>query len=418
MTSAKLLRIVAAAAASHAAAAMADADDWISRFSFSGYGTLGVVRSSERNADYLIDQFKPTGPGFTHEWSADVDSRVAGQVSLKLSQSLTGVVQVIAQQRYDDTYRPEVEWANLKYDITPDISVRAGRTVLPVFMVTDSRRIGYANPWVRPPVEVYGLVPLTHSDGVDTSIRWPIGDYSNTFQASYGRADIKFPLPVGGGVGGADVRDILTLVDTLEHGFLTLRVNYGQAKLTIDAFDPLFNGFRQFGPAGAAIADRFELKDRRAEFVGVGAGYDPGSWFALGEWARFDTHSVVGRRSAWYVSGGPRFGKFTPYATYARVKVESATSDPGLPLAGLPPQFAQQAAILNGALNAQLSFVPAQTTWSAGVRWDAWRSVALKAQYDHVTRDQGTNGTFGNLQPGFQPGGSANIVSVAADFVF
>jgi len=417
MTSNRMLRIAFAAALGHATLAAAD-DDWMSRFSFSGYGTLGVVRSSERNADYLVDQFKPTGPGFTHEWSPDVDSRLAGQMTLKVSQSLTGVVQVIVQQRYDDTYKPEVEWANLKYDITPDLSVRAGRTVLPVFMVTDSRKVGYANPWVRPPVEVYGLVPLTHSDGIDGSFRWPIGAFNNTFQATYGRADIKFPLPVSGGVGDAKVRDILALVDTLEHGFLTLRLNYGQAKLTIDAFDPLFNAFRQFGPAGASIADRFELKDRRAEFVGAGVGYDPGAWFAIAEWAQFDTHSVVGKRSAWYVSGGARLGALTPYATYSRVKVDSATSDPGLPLAGLPPQLAQTVAILNGALNAQLSFVPAQTTWSAGVRWDAWRSVALKAQYDHVRRDQGTNGTFGNIQPGFQPGGSANIFSVAADFVF
>ena len=332
-----LLRLLALGAAAQALLAAAADDWWTGAVSFSGYGTLGVVHSSERNADYLVDQFKPTGPGFTHAWSADVDSRLAGQVTLKVSQQITGVVQVIVQQRYDDSYRPEVEWANLKYEFTPDISVRAGRTVLPVFMVTDSRRVGYANPWVRPPVEVYGLVPLTHSDGVDTSIRWPLGAFSNTIQATYGRTDIKFPLPLGGGAGDAKVREILALVDTVEHGFTTLRLNYGRARLTIDAFDPLFNGFRQFGPAGAAIADKYEVKDRLATFLGVGAGYDPGSWFAIAEWARFDTHSVVGKRSAWYVSGGPRFGRATPYLTYGRVKVESQTSDAGLPLAGLPP---------------------------------------------------------------------------------
>ena len=418
MTSSKALRLLAAVAAGHAAVAAADADDWMSRFSFSGYGTLGVVRSSERNADYLVDAFKPTGPGFTHQWSADVDSRVAGQVSLRLSQSLTGVVQVIAQQRYDDTYRPEVEWANLKYEFTPDISVRAGRIVLPVFMVTDSRKVGYANPWVRPPVEVYSLVPVTNSDGADTSIRWPMGDFSNTFQATYGRSDSKFPPQPTTGTLEAKARSLVALVDTIEHGFATLRLNYGRAKVTIDAFDPLFNAFRQFGPAGAAIADKYQLDDKVVTFLGLGGSYDPGPWFAIGEWARFDTNSVIGRRSAWYVSGGPRFGKFTAFATYARVKADSATSDPGLPLAGLPAPIAQQAAILNATLNAQLAAIARQKTWSLGVRWDALRDVALKAQVDHVKRDAGSIGTFGNIQPGFQPGGSANIVSVAADFVF
>jgi hypothetical protein len=412
----KFLRFLAFAAAGHAA--LAAADDWSEMFSLSGYGTLGLVRSSERNADYLVDAFKPSGPGFTRQWSADVDSRVAGQVTLRLSQQLTGVVQVIVQQRYDDTYRPEVEWANLRYAFTPDLSVRAGRIVLPVFMVTDSRKVGYANPWVRPPVEVYGLVPVTHSDGADMSIRWPLGAVTNTFQATYGRSDNKFPGQPGSGPLEAKARQLYAFVDTVEHGFTTLRVNYGRAKVTIDAFDPLFNGFRQFGPAGASIADRFELKDKEVTFVGLGASLDPGTWFAMAEWARFDTNSIVGKRSAWYVSGGPRLGKFTPYVTYARVKSDGPTSDPGLPLAGLPPQFAQQAAVLNAALNAQLALVAAQRSWSAGVRWDLWRSVALKAQYDRVRRDAGSVGTFGNIQPGFQPGGSANIVSVAADFVF
>jgi hypothetical protein len=188
--------------------------------------------------------------------------------------------------------------------------------------------------------------------------------------------------------------------------------------VTIAAFDPLFDGFRQFGPAGAAIADRYAINDREVTFLGLGASYDPGPWFALGEWARFDTYSVVGRRSAWYVSGGPRLGRLTAYVTYARAKNESNTSDPGLSLVGLPPQAAGTAAALDAALNAQLAIVAAQRTWSLGVRWDVLRNAALKAQVDRVRRDEGSNGTFGNIQPGFQPGGSANIFSVAADFVF
>jgi len=92
-----LFRILAIAASAQAALAAAADDWWSGAVSFSGYGTLGVVRSSERNADYLVDAFKPTGPGFTHEWSPDVDSRLAGQVTLKIAPRLTGVVQVVAQ---------------------------------------------------------------------------------------------------------------------------------------------------------------------------------------------------------------------------------------------------------------------------------------------------------------------------------
>jgi hypothetical protein len=150
----------------------------------------------------------------------------------------------------------------------------------------------------------------------------------------------------------------------------------------------------------------------------MGATYDPGSWFATGEWARFDTHSVLGAKTAWYVSGGHRFGGWTPYLTYAREKADSETSVAGLGLQGLPPQAAGTAAFLNQTLNGLLGLVPAQHTVSAGVRWDFMRNAALKVQVDDVRVDSGSRGTFGNFQPGFQPGSTARIVSAVVDFVF
>jgi hypothetical protein len=397
---------------------LARADDATPSFSFSGYGTLGVVHSDNDRADYLVDGFKPNGPGFTRSWSPDVDSRVGAQVTGNLTLKLSVVLQVIAQQRYDDTYTPAVEWANVKYQATPDFSVRAGRVVLPVFMVTDSRHIGYANPWVRPPVEVYSLVPVTNSDGVDASYRLALGEATNTLQVSTGASRSKFPNATRLGGGTAKVRKLFAFVDTVEWGPASARINYGRAALTVPEYAPLFDAFRQFGPQGADIARRFDVNDRSVDFLGFGAGYDPGPWFLTGEWARFDTHSVLGAKSAWYVSGGPRIGKFTPYLTYARMKAESATTDPGLSLAGLPPPIAQQAAVLNATLNAQLSAIPVQSTVSLGVRWDFLRNAALKVQYDRVDVGANSRGTFGNVQPDFQPGAKVQVFSAAVDFVF
>jgi len=395
-------------------AAEADAPPW----SVSGYGTLGAVRSSEDRADYLVDVFKPTGPGFTRRWSADVDSRVGVQVTANPAPRLSAVLQVVSQQRYDSSYAPTVEWANVQYRLTPELSVRAGRIVLPVFMVTDSRKVGYANAWVRPPVEVYSLVPLTNNDGADARFRMPIGDYTNSVEVSFGRSDAKFPDPMGTGHGTAKASNVLVVVDTLERGFASARVSYGRARLTIDTLDPLFDAFRQFGPPGEAIAERFALEDKRVTFAGVGASYDPGPWFAIGEWARFETHSVVGARHAWYLSGGYRIGKWTPYATCARTQGDGETSTPGLPLTGLPAPLAGVAAGLNAALNGILADVLAQRTVSVGARWDFRNNAALKLQFDRVDRAAGSSGTFGNAQPGFQRGGRANVFSAAVDFVF
>lgn len=175
---------------------------------------------------------------------------------------------------------------------------------------------------------------------------------------------------------------------------------------------------RQFGPRGAELADRYGINDKRVSFLGFGATYDPGQWFVMGEWARFKTNSLLGDKVAWYASGGYRFGKVTPYLTYARIKADSPTSDPGLPVTGLPPDFAATAAFLNATLNAQLGLIPRQSTTSAGLRWDFWRNAALKLQYDRVDLAEGSRGTFGNVQPGFRRGGSVDVYSAAVDFLF
>jgi hypothetical protein len=378
----------------------------------SGFGTLGVAHSSEEDADFTSSIFKPNGAGFTHAWSADVDSIVGGQVIGNFTSQLSAMVQVISEQRFDGSYKPYVEWANVRYQVTSDLSLRVGRIVLPSFMVSDTRNIGYANAWVRPPIEVYGLVPVANSDGVDASYRFQIGDAIQTVVGSYGQTMNEQP-----GGGRAEARREWIISDTVEYGAATLHVAYQQAHLTIDPLNAFFDVFRQFGPQGVAIADKYDQDNKPLSFIGLGALYNPGEWFVAGEWGTSEFHSALGKRTAWYVSGGHRFGKLTPYLNYAEAIVDSRTSDPGLNTAALPAQLAGPASGLNAGLNALLSSAPAQNTTSLGIRWDLVTRMDIKLQYDRTRLDAGSIGTFINLQPGFQPGSTANIFSVAFDFV-
>ena len=94
------------------------------------------------------------------------------------------------------------------------------------------------------------------------------------------------------------------------------------------------------------------------------------------------------------------------------------TSEAGLPTTGLPPQLAIPAQQLNAGLNTFLSTIPVQSTWSAGVRWDAAPDIALKLQFDRVRPTDGSRGTLINQQPDFRSGRAFGIASVALDFVF
>jgi predicted porin len=382
-------------------------------FSFSGFGTLGVVHSSENKADFTSSVFKPGGAGYTESWSAAVDSLIGAQLTADITTQLSAVVQIIAEQNDDNTYKPHVEWANVKYQFTPDFSLRVGRVLLPTFFASDLRKVGYANPWVRPPSEVYALLPITNGDGVDISYRLHIGDLTDTVQANLGQNDAELPYHRGNAHG----RNQWGLANTAEYGAWTLHIAFQKSQLTIASFDALFNAFRLFGPQGIAIADKYNLDNKPFVTEAIGARYDPGRWFMMGEWAHSNTHSIFSVDTAWYVSAGYRLWKFTPYVTYAVARTDTS-SDPGLSLSGLPPNLAGFAAGLNAGLNAILESNPDQSTVSVGSRWDFMKNLDLKLQYDHSRHGARSAGNLTNLQPGFQPGGTVNLFSATVDFVF
>jgi Gram-negative porin len=410
-----LYAIVLAAMLSSPAGVRAAAEDLsASMFSFSGFGTLGLVHSSEDRADFVANPLQPSGAGYTRPWSPDVDSRLGVQVTAQFTPQLSAMLQVISEQNYDNTFTPHVEWADISYQPTPEFTVRVGRMVLPTFLLSDSRKVGYASPWVRPPVEVYDLSPVYDNDGVDTSYKMHLGGFVNTLVGSYGKNDFGVP-PQGGTL---DDNHQWAIADTVEYDALTLHVAYLRSSITYRTLDAVFDAFRQFGPQGTALANQYDLDNKLGQQITAGAIYDPGQWFLMGEWGRRILHSAIVDSTAWYLSGGYRLAKFTPYLTYAEVKADSNTSTPGLNVTTLPPYLAGPATSLNAALNEILATNPIQKTMSVGFRWDVMKDIDFKMQYDRIALGAGSAGTLANIQPGFQLGSIVNLFSVAIDFVW
>jgi hypothetical protein len=386
-----------------------------SMFSFNGFGTVGVVNSSDDKADFVASLLEPNGAGYSRSWSASVDSLIGAQVTANLTPQLTAVLQLIVQQNYDKTYWPRVEWANIKYQFTPDFDLRIGRMVLPTFLVSDSRKVGYSNPWVRPPVEVYSLNPIAALDGVEASYRLHLGEVTNTLQSSYGR-NVSIQFPAGAHV---DAPYQWGIFNDTEYGAALLHLSYVLSPITLNSASTaaLFDAFRLFGPQGAAVAEDFEVVDKSVTVLTIAGSYDPGQWFAMGEWIRTRCECFIGVTTGWYVSGGYRVGAFTPYLTYAQV-TERTTSAPGLSLSAVPAYLAPTVAALNAGLNELLASRPVQYTSSMGVRWDFMKIFDLKVQLDRMNLGAGSTGTLLNIQPGFQPGSTVYLFSTAVDFVF
>jgi hypothetical protein len=395
---------------------------------FSGFGTIGAVHSSEKNADYVTTVFQPSGAGHTRSTSFDPDSKLGVQVNAPFSERFSAVVQVISQHQYDHSYRPLVEWANVKYQINSDVSVRLGRIAVPAYLLSETRYVGYSYPWVRPPIEVYNVQPISRNDGIDATWRSQFGQAHNTLQAYWGKSKARLSS------GDAQTDPAWGVNDTVEIGSWTLRASYSSSKvdLNLASIDPLFAGLQQFaaganavpvpafqaaGAQALALADKYKLQDMVIKAYSVGGSYDPGNWFLMGEFYGLRGAGFLADSHSWYVSAGYRFGRLTPYVIYSTTKAK-VEHESGISATGSAPLDAGGAALTAGLNTTLDQFNATQHSTSVGVRWDFMKNLALKGQYDRVQPEVNSNGRFINTQPGYQQGRSADVYSVALDFVF
>lgn len=396
-------------------------------FKFSGYGTIGAAHSSEDKADFVGSIFVPNGAGHTRSWSFNPDTRFGAQVAAQFNDKLSGVVQVLSQQQYDNSYTPQVEWANVKYQFTPSFSARLGRIAAPSYLLSESRFVGYASPWLRAPQEVYSVLSITSNDGVDATYRSQIGGANNTVQAFYGKSTAKLPT------GKVKSTASWGINDSVEIGSLTLRAGYNSYTIDIQIglVDQLLGGLKQFAAGAAAVpvpafqaagaqalalADKYRASDMALKAIALGASYDPGDWFVMSEFVDFKGVGLLSDSRSWYLSGGYRFGSWTPYATYASTKAK-IKPEGAINTTGATPLAAGAAALVGGLNTSLYNFTPTQNTFSVGLRWDAMTNVAVKAQYDRIKPGEQSHGRLKTFT-GLEASRNVDVVSLAVDFVF
>jgi hypothetical protein len=331
---------------------------------FSGFGTLGAAHSDYSLADFTGTVSQPNGVGYSRSWSPTLDSDLGVQANMTLTSALSGVVQILSRDDEDGNFKPAVEWANLKYQITSDLAVRLGRIILPTYERSDIQNVGYALPWVRVPIEITYTSTAINADGIDALYRMKAGAVTHDLQFEWGTTTEDLP-----GFAFSSVHaHVVLFEDTLRYGDASLHLMYQKC-------DPL-----GFPPARLGLVD-------------AGFSYDPGAWFVTADGNRTrDTY--FGELISGYVSGGVRLGRFAPYALYSSTRAQSVGSS-GLKSLG------------------------DQHTVAAGVRWDFAKNLDFKLQVEQVTVDTLDDpAAFSNLQPGIHIGDKANVLSLALDFVF
>ncbi|GIC76301.1 hypothetical protein [Moritella sp. F3] len=301
------------------------------------------------------------------------ETKVGLQASFEVTESTFLVAQLVS--RAEQHWRPEMEWAFLSHTFDNDLTVRAGRLRVPLYMYSDYLEVNFAQPWLRPPEEVYAVVPVSSYEGIDFVYTIPFDEAEWQFQAYTGvGSDPDEETDFGTDV---EYDDVIGFASTFSYNSFSVRASYVMTTLNSgDATVP-----------GTAIP-LVNFTDADTSFIGLGASYDDGDLLVVAEWTKSQVDgggpdAASSAEGNWqdvdsaYVSVAYRFGNITPYMTYAMM---DTTDD--------------DERVLN-PVN-QIVFDAQRSTYSAGLRYDINANMALKFDITY-SGNFGSSGATGGL---------------------
>ncbi len=217
-----------------------------------------------------------------------------------------------------DNFSLDVEWAYVDYNFDDRNKLRFGRYKGPFYMISEYQEVGYAYPWVSPPLEVYGTNPIAAVNGL-----------SYVFQTST-QGGMDFLLEIYGGNGRHEAFIQPNVIDNWPTSpapakgsmaeFATKNMVGFNTTLGTDAVK-----FR-FGYMSTKVdAPDFGMNNVSGSFGGLGLIVDWRNFLSYIEYVDRDTEDSPEMQMAFpdqragYATVGYRIGDFLPYLTYARL---------------------------------------------------------------------------------------------------
>ncbi|MFZ6656070.1 porin [Undibacterium sp. TJN19] len=299
-----------------------------------------------------------------------------------------------------------------------EIQLRAGRLGFDVYLLADSRNVGYSYQWVRPPIEFFGSLIISYFDGADMVISKPLGE--GNLRAKFFAGIAREKTATG------DPGNFLSLNGSyLTGGHIEYqtqnwmyRVGYTELKFKngYPPLKPLLNNLRSpdlnaFLPVAAVLADGLEIENKKFRYFSAGIAYDQGPLQAQLMVNRLSSGSLLfpANRAA-YLTVGYRINQWTPYVTYSASRPSGNKTPAGLS-SGISPAVDILAAGYNDATMSQFSN---QDTLSIGVRYDLTEKSNLKFQVDQINTKQYL--LIRNNQANWN--GKARLVTLAFNYIF
>ena len=300
---------------------------------FTGFGTVGYARS-DQDFQYLryID----------NDGTFKVDTLFGFQTEARFSSKWGATIQAVASapRNRDSGYEATIRWAFLSFRPDNEWLFRVGRLRPPVLINTQNAEVGVTYDQARLPAEVYSLSPVYDVDGAAITKTWAFEHSELNVDAYWGKTDIKFRLPVPGDAAARSLPQVAAFVPpqffpervtfmglVLSHAAGPLFLRGGLHRAILKPDQPIAENFVPTTvpappPFGGNLYLPSTLRDRiNVDVITLGADVRVDNWRITAEYGQRivnDTKLGVDSWSA-YATVSRNIGKWTPYATYARL---------------------------------------------------------------------------------------------------
>jgi hypothetical protein len=380
------------------------------RFSLRGFGTLAATTHDADGIEFRRSIDQPNG---VREGDIDlaVDSQAGLQFNLKLATHFDAMVQGVTRQYADGSWNPRISQGFVRYSSDEALVFRAGRFGYDIYLLAESRQVGYSYLTLRPSLEFYGMITNDQIDGADAAITLRAGPGLARARVFAGESSSEIAFPDG---TNAETRGRAQGVsfDYLYRGW-TARV--ALLRFTFDSdpsLAPLLGALRATGsPQAAAIADSLGHEEYESLGMQLGVAYEHGPLQAQLLFGGGTSNSIaVPEFNKVYALIGYQVRQWTPFLSYGSSHDSNPVRGTGL------PDIPQLAPLEAAVRDIQRSSRSTQHTVSAGARFDLSEHIDFKFQIDRTSLGD-TSLVFDSRVP---PGGPANMTVLGAsiDFVF
>jgi hypothetical protein len=327
--------------------------------SFNGFGSLVTGKVTE--GDEFLADYPKTGI-YDKDWSLSPDSTLGLQFSAYFLEDFSFIAQLVSNSASDSTI--DVDWLYLNYYINPELSIQLGRKRLPLYYYSDYFDVGYAYYWIRPPADLYTW-QITNYNGISLLYEKSVGDWDTSINLYYGNEEsddnellgLLFGVPVD-----ESWNDMVGIVGTMANDWLDIRLSYMEGLVNRD------------------INSINIIDDIKQKFLGLSVNLSLSDLQVLSEFNNYRRPDNSIEIDSYMISFGYQIGDFTPHITQSAFEQE-----------------------INAAGNDEKHH-----TTTLGLRWDFYRDMAFKVQYDKVVDD----GVIVPIK------GDSKSISLGLDFVF